>query len=221
MVSENPTDVEAEPSLHILKSGGVAGTEVVEPQSEADDDSRETYRRNFLSGFTAKDDRRIMRKVDLRFLPLMGFMYLVKQIDYTNAASIKVLQVGQPSNVLTELGMSADQYNWIQTVYFVRPFARPSPPLHSISPYFVISRVLIPSLSDQLRDLRGPKQPRSQKGHPPKMADTHFSVVGNCSGLPCRDPEQRGILCSPLPPWHDGGGLFSWPGGSNVQLVQK
>ncbi|KAJ0114682.1 vitamin h [Diaporthe amygdali] len=119
MAFETPTDVDADPSLHIFKSGGVAGTEIVEPQSEADDGSRETYRRNFLSGFTAEDDRRIMRKVDLRFLPLMGFMYLVKQVDYTNAASIKVLQVGQPSNVLKELGMSADQYNWIQTVYFI------------------------------------------------------------------------------------------------------
>lgn len=117
MAAKDPTDVEAVPPLHILKRGLVADTKAVEPYRDPDD---ETYRQDFLSGFTADDDRRIMRKVDLRFLPLMGFMYLVKQVDYTNAASIKVLQVGEPSNVLTELGMTADQYNWIQTVYFVR-----------------------------------------------------------------------------------------------------
>lgn len=117
MAAKDPTDVEAVPPLFTLKSGLVADTEALEPHRDPDD---ETYRQDFLSGFTADDDRRIMRKVDLRFLPLMGFMYLVKQVDYTNAASIKVLQVGQPSNVLTELGMTADQYNWIQTVYFVR-----------------------------------------------------------------------------------------------------
>lgn len=117
MLPKSPSDVEAAPPLNILKNGLVADTEAIEPRRDADD---ETYRQDFLSRFTADDDRRIMRKVDLRFLPLMGFMYLVKQVDYTNAASIKVLQVGQPSNVLTELGMTADQYNWIQTVYFVR-----------------------------------------------------------------------------------------------------
>lgn len=108
MASKSPTDVEASPPLHILKSGLVADTDAVEPHRDQED---EAYRQAFLSRFTADDDRRIMRKVDLRFLPLMGSMYLVKQVDYTNAASIKVLQVGQQSNVLTELGMTADQYN--------------------------------------------------------------------------------------------------------------
>lgn len=118
MAAKDPTDLETAPPSNILKSGLVADTEAIEPHRDRED---ETYRQDFLSGFTADDDRRIMRKVDLRFLPLMGFMYLVKQIGYTNAASIKVLQVGEPSNVLTELGMTADHYNWIQTVYFVCP----------------------------------------------------------------------------------------------------
>ncbi|KAJ3531146.1 hypothetical protein NM208_g9010 [Fusarium decemcellulare] len=82
-------------------------------------DSHEAYRQEFLSRFSAEDDHRIMRKVDWRFLPLMGFMYLIKQIDFSNAASIKVLQVGESRNVLTELGMTADQYNWVQTVYYI------------------------------------------------------------------------------------------------------
>ncbi|KPM36367.1 hypothetical protein AK830_g10200 [Neonectria ditissima] len=82
-------------------------------------DSNERHRREFLSQFSAEDDRRIMRKVDLRFLPLMGFMYLIKQLDYTNAAAIKVLQVGEERNVLTELNMTVDQYNWVQTIYFI------------------------------------------------------------------------------------------------------
>ncbi|WYZ45622.1 hypothetical protein EsH8_VIII_000938 [Colletotrichum jinshuiense] len=56
----------------------------------------ETYRCNFLSGFTAE--------VDTRFLPLTGFMYLIKQIDYANTASVKNLQVGKPQNILTEQG---------------------------------------------------------------------------------------------------------------------
>ncbi|KAK7223202.1 hypothetical protein V2G26_011205 [Clonostachys chloroleuca] len=90
----------------------------VQELNKADLDDEEA-RREFLSRFTAEDDHRIMRKVDWRFLPLIGFMYLVKQIDFSNAASIKVLQPGESRNVLTELNMSADQYNWVQTVYYI------------------------------------------------------------------------------------------------------
>ncbi|EXJ80493.1 hypothetical protein A1O1_08638 [Capronia coronata CBS 617.96] len=78
-----------------------------------------TDREAFLSSFTAEDDRRIMRKVDKRFLLLIGMMYILKNIDYTNAATVKVLQVGQPRNIMVELNMTADQYNWVQSIYFI------------------------------------------------------------------------------------------------------
>ncbi|KAL2818513.1 major facilitator superfamily domain-containing protein [Aspergillus cavernicola] len=78
-----------------------------------------TTKSQFLSQFTAEDDRQIMRKVDRRVLLLMGIMYLLKQIDFSNAASVKVLQVGLPSNILNELHMSTNDYNWTQTIYYI------------------------------------------------------------------------------------------------------
>jgi hypothetical protein len=64
-------------------------------------------------------------------------MLIGVQIDYQNAAYAKVLQVGQPRNIMVELDMTPEQYNWVQSIYFVRssrqakethPF--PSPPHH-------------------------------------------------------------------------------------------
>lgn len=106
----NPSTPTDGPEPALPKSNGVS----------VNVDDAEAHRRAFLSRFTADDDHRIMRKVDWRFLPLMGLMYLIKQIDFSNAASIKVLQADEPRNVLTELNMTADQYNWVQTVYYVR-----------------------------------------------------------------------------------------------------
>lgn len=40
-------------------------------------------------------------------------------MDYTNAATVKVLQVGQPRNILKELHMTSNEYNWVQSIYFV------------------------------------------------------------------------------------------------------
>jgi hypothetical protein len=78
-----------------------------------------TDREAFLSSFTAEEDRKIMRKVDKRFLLLIGLMYILKNVDYINAATVKVLQVKQPRNILIELDMTADEYNWVQSIYFV------------------------------------------------------------------------------------------------------
>ena len=30
-----------------------------------------------------------------------------------------MLQVGQPTNVMVQLNMTADEYNWVQSIYFV------------------------------------------------------------------------------------------------------
>jgi hypothetical protein len=91
----------------------------------------------FLATFTPQDDKDIMRKVDKRFLLLIGILYMtknvsrrstirdrpsliVRQIDYLNASVVKVLQVGEDRNILTELNMTSDEYNWVQSIYFVR-----------------------------------------------------------------------------------------------------
>ncbi|PLN83706.1 MFS general substrate transporter [Aspergillus taichungensis] len=82
-------------------------------------DEEDAARKALLQSFTPEEDRKVRRKIDWRFLPLIGMMYLVKTIDYTNAANVKVLQVGSERNVLTELNMTADEYNWVQSIYFI------------------------------------------------------------------------------------------------------
>jgi len=84
-----------------------SSSSTAEPQSVEEAGSREA----FLASFTKKDDKAIMRKVDRRFLLLIGILYMTKNIDYQNAASVKVLQVGQPRNILKELSMTADEYS--------------------------------------------------------------------------------------------------------------
>ena len=91
----------------------------------------------FLATFTPQDDKDIMRKVDKRFLLLIGILYMTKnasrlssiryispltlrQIDYLNASVVKVLQVGEDRNILNELKMTSHEYNWVQSIYLVR-----------------------------------------------------------------------------------------------------
>ncbi|KAF2644697.1 high-affinity nicotinic acid transporter [Massarina eburnea CBS 473.64] len=71
----------------------------------------------FLSSFTSDDEKRIMGKVDKCFLVLTGIMFMIKQVDVHNASVVKVLHVGQSSNILKELHMSSNQYNWVASIY--------------------------------------------------------------------------------------------------------
>jgi len=96
---------------HVSSSSAISS-----PENVAEAGSREA----FLATFSPQDDKMIMKKVDRRFLLLIGILYMTKNIDYTNAANVKVLQKGQPSNILKELSMGDDAYNWVQSIYFVR-----------------------------------------------------------------------------------------------------
>ncbi|KAK3356486.1 MFS transporter [Lasiosphaeria hispida] len=84
-----------------------------------DNGDEEADRKAFLATFTADEDKAIRRKVDRKFLWLIGLIYIIKNIDYQNAASVRVLQVGQPTNIIVQLKMTADEYNWVQSIYFI------------------------------------------------------------------------------------------------------
>ena len=48
----------------------------------------------------------------------MSWMHANKiQIDQNNATNVKVLHVGQPSNIMVELNMTSNQYNWVGSIY--------------------------------------------------------------------------------------------------------
>ncbi|EXJ81273.1 hypothetical protein A1O3_07563 [Capronia epimyces CBS 606.96] len=107
-----------------------------------DDDSRAA----FLSEFSATESKAIMSKVDRRFFILIGLMFMIKNLDNSNASLIKVLQVGQPSNILKELKMSANEYNWVASTYGIAyiTFEFPSTlVLKKFTPHVWQSRIFI------------------------------------------------------------------------------
>ncbi|TDZ33810.1 MFS transporter prlL [Colletotrichum spinosum] len=98
----------------------------------------------FLSTFSAEEERSVLRTIDKRFLILIGVMYMIKQIDQTNAANVKVLQVGESKNILNELSMTSDQYNWVGSIYGIAYIIFEAPSnllLKRMSPHLWQSRI--------------------------------------------------------------------------------
>ncbi|CAK7198065.1 hypothetical protein SEUCBS139899_000723 [Sporothrix eucalyptigena] len=73
----------------------------------------------FLASFSAAEEKAIMRKIDYRLLVLAGIIYMIKQIDVNNASSVKVLSPNEPTNILIQLKMTANEYNWVQSTYYI------------------------------------------------------------------------------------------------------
>ncbi|KAJ0283759.1 hypothetical protein Brms1b_009028 [Colletotrichum noveboracense] len=46
----------------------------------------------------------------------MGIMFMVKNIDFGNISIIKTMQAGSDSNIISELNMIPDDYNWVATI---------------------------------------------------------------------------------------------------------
>ncbi|KAI8297268.1 MFS transporter prlL [Colletotrichum sp. SAR11_240] len=100
----------------------------------------------FLSTFSADEERSVLNKIDKRFLIIIGFMYMIKQIDQSNAANVRVLQVGESRNIMKELSMTSDQYNWVGSIYGIAYIVFEAPSnllLKRMSPHLWQSRIFL------------------------------------------------------------------------------
>lgn len=53
-------------------------------------DGTEQGKKDFLASFTAAEDKAIMRKVDWRFLWLIGITYLIKNSEWSQALRLRI-----------------------------------------------------------------------------------------------------------------------------------
>lgn len=93
---------------------------------------------------TTAEEKKLIRRIDLRLLPLLSILYMVKTIDAANVGSThhyseyircvssthgfhflqvsnaRIMDRGTPHNILTELHVTSNQYNFVTTAYYVR-----------------------------------------------------------------------------------------------------
>ena len=87
------------------------------------------------------EEKKLVRRIDWRLIPLMSLMYMLKSVDYSNVclhswllegiyllcdqvSNARVMDKGTPHNIITELHMTANEYNLVTTMYYVWPFLR-------------------------------------------------------------------------------------------------
>ncbi|KAF5528377.1 MFS transporter prlL [Colletotrichum aenigma] len=134
--------VDEPPSFHLKFRTAIRGEEVSNAFGADEEISRETA----LTALTAAEERKLIRKVDWRLLPLLSMLYLMKKIDENNASNARIMNKGTNENILTQLGITSDQFGMISILYTV-PYILAEIPsnlvLKRISPSRWQSRIMI------------------------------------------------------------------------------
>ena len=65
-----------------------------------------------LASFKHLDEKKILRKMDLRLIPMLALLYLLSFLDRSNIGNAKI------EGLTEDLHMTGPQYNWCLTVFF-------------------------------------------------------------------------------------------------------
>jgi hypothetical protein len=102
----NSPDTPNEPKASISSGhGGKSKTEEI-----ARIDALATGAGVTLASFAHLDEKAILRKMDLRLIPMLALLYLLSFLDRGNIGNAKI------EGLTEDLGMSGAQYNWCLTV---------------------------------------------------------------------------------------------------------
>ncbi|KAF3766671.1 MFS general substrate transporter, partial [Cryphonectria parasitica EP155] len=68
---------------------------------------------------SAEEEKKLLRRIDWHLLPLLSIMYMVKTIDAANVSNARIMDEGTSHNILTELHMTSNQYNFVTLAYYI------------------------------------------------------------------------------------------------------
>ncbi|KAF5615984.1 tartrate transporter [Fusarium sp. NRRL 25303] len=68
---------------------------------------------------SSQQEKKLLRRIDWHLIPLLSVMYMVKSIDASNVSNARIMDRGTPRNIMTELNISADDYNFVTMAYYL------------------------------------------------------------------------------------------------------
>ncbi|KAL2841758.1 major facilitator superfamily domain-containing protein [Aspergillus pseudoustus] len=129
--------------LHYVKRGQALG------EASSSQESIEGYDPELMSGRTllsAEEEKKLLRRIDLRLMTLCSLMFMFKQLDSNNLSNARIMNRGTDHNIMTQLGMSSNEYNLVTVLYYVPYIVLEAPSnllLKRFSPSKWQSRIMI------------------------------------------------------------------------------
>jgi hypothetical protein len=68
---------------------------------------------------TYEEEKKLLRRIDWHLMPLCSIAFLLKNIDSANVSNARIMNTGTHQNILSQLGMSSNEFNFVSTIYYV------------------------------------------------------------------------------------------------------
>ncbi|KAL4885953.1 major facilitator superfamily domain-containing protein [Aspergillus karnatakaensis] len=136
------TDSETNNDLHFVKRGA-------DVEGSSSQGSIEGYDPELMSGrtlLTAEEEKKLLRRIDWRLMSLCSLIFLFKNLDSNNSSNARIMNKGTDHNIMTQLGVTSNEYNLITVLYYVPYIVLEAPSnllLKRFSPSKWQSRIMI------------------------------------------------------------------------------
>lgn len=110
--------------LHLVQRGGELA------ESDIDDTSIQGFESDRMKArtlLTAEEEKKLLRRIDWRIMPLCSLMFLLKQLDALNISNARIMNEHTPRNIMTQLGLSSNAYALLTVLYYVSLPTTPVP----------------------------------------------------------------------------------------------
>ncbi|KAJ5618328.1 hypothetical protein N7528_006971 [Penicillium herquei] len=116
IASSDGTDPESSPELHYAKRGEALA------EGSSSQESIQGYDPTLMNGralLTAQEEKRLLRKIDWRLMALCSIIFMFKNLDSNNLSNARIMNKGTDQNIMTQLGISSNEYNLVTALYYI------------------------------------------------------------------------------------------------------
>ncbi|KAL2679217.1 hypothetical protein Neosp_009984 [[Neocosmospora] mangrovei] len=71
------------------------------------------------AALSSTEEKKLLKRIDWHLIPLLAIMYMVKTIDASNVSNARIMDRGTPRNIMIELSVTPDQYNFVTAAYYI------------------------------------------------------------------------------------------------------
>ncbi|GAP91789.1 putative pantothenate transporter [Rosellinia necatrix] len=97
----------------------VARGEVVEIKGEREIRGFDVERMRARTALTADEEKKLIRRIDWRLMPVCSLIFFFKALDVDNVANARIMNRGTPRNIMTQLNMTADEFALVTVLYYI------------------------------------------------------------------------------------------------------
>ncbi|KAL3431398.1 major facilitator superfamily domain-containing protein [Aspergillus tetrazonus] len=95
---------------------------------------------------TRAEEKKLLRRIDLRLMALCSLIFMFKNLDSNNASNARIMNQGTDMNIMTQLGITSNEYNLVTVLYYIPYIVLEAPSnllLKRFSPSKWQSRIMI------------------------------------------------------------------------------